>query len=125
MRLRTQVVECLGLSYHNSRKLYQAVDAIPPCAEWKTRSLWFQSHPEAKHYIHYQNPLEAIQALLGNPAHAEQIVYKLKKIFVNARKEKRIYHEMWTGKWWNTIQVCIFFMHKLWLMDSPSLEVFA
>ena len=60
MQLRTQVVECLGLSYHNSRKLYQAVDAIPPRTEWKTRSLWFQSHPEAKHYIHYRNPLEAI-----------------------------------------------------------------
>ena len=88
MRLHTQIVECLGLSYHNSHKLYQAVDAIPPHAEWKTRSLWFQSHPEVKHYIHYRNPLEAIQALLGNPAHAGQIVYKPKKIFVNARKEK-------------------------------------
>jgi Plavaka transposase len=100
------VVERLGLSYHNIRKLHQTVDGIPPQAEWKTRSLWFKSDPQAKHYIHHRNPIEAIQSLLGNPAHAKHIVYRPKKVFVNAEKKKRIYHEMWTGKWWNTIQVC-------------------
>jgi len=100
-----QVVEHLGLSYHNARKLHQIIDNIPPHAEWQTRSLWFRSDPDAKHYIHYRNPLDAIQLLLGNPAHTKHIVYKPKKVFVNARKEKRIYHEMWTGRWWNTVQV--------------------
>jgi len=31
-----QVVEHLGLSYHNTCKLHQIIDNIPPCAEWQT-----------------------------------------------------------------------------------------
>ena len=81
-------MEHLGLSYHNTCKLHQVVDTIPPRAEWKTQSLWFKSDPQAKHYIHYHSPLEAIQALLGNPAHAKHIVYRPKKVFINAKKEK-------------------------------------
>ena len=101
-----QVVECLSLSYHNTQKLHQILDNIPSCAEWKTWSLWFRSDPHVKHYIHYRNPLDAIRSLLGNPTHTKHIIYKPKKIFINARKEKRIYHEMWTGRWWNVVQVC-------------------
>ena len=106
----TQVVESLGLSYHNTCKLHQVIDGILSWVEWKTQSLWFKTDPQAKHYIHYRNPLDAIQSLLGNPAHANHIIYKPKKIFVNAKKEKRIYHEMWTGSWWNTVQVCTSFI---------------
>ena len=46
----------------------------------------------------------------GCDTHAKHIVYKLKKVFVNSKKEKRIYHEMWTGQWWNTIQVFLYFL---------------
>ena len=106
----TQVVESLGLSYHNTCKLHQVIDGIISWVEWKTQSLWFKTDPQAKHYIHYRNPLDAIQSLLENPAHANHIIYKPKKIFVNAKKEKRIYHEMWTGRWWNTVQVCTSFI---------------
>ena len=38
-----QVMEHLGLSYHNARKLHQILDDIPPHAEWQTQSLWFRS----------------------------------------------------------------------------------
>ena len=116
------MVEHLGLSYHNMRKLHQVIDSISPQAEWRTQSVWFRSDPQAKHYIHYQNPLDAIQLLLGNPAHVKDIVYKPKKIFVNAKKEKRIYHEMWTGNWWNAIQVGTFYLLGI---SSPSSEMSA
>ncbi|KAG1732831.1 hypothetical protein EDB19DRAFT_1896695 [Suillus lakei] len=82
----------------------QIVDAVPPCATWKKRELWFKNDPEDKHIVHHHDLLEAIKTLLGNPAHAEHVVYRPKKIFSDASKSKRIYNETWTGDWWNTIQ---------------------
>ena len=57
--------------------------------------------------VQFRDPLEAIRTLLGNPAHAQDIVYKPKKVFSDRTKEKRIYSEMWTGKWWHSIQVSL------------------
>lgn len=57
--------------------------------------------------VQFRDPLEAIRTLLGNPAHARDIVYKPKKVFSDGTKEKRIYSEMWTGKWWHSIQVSL------------------
>ncbi|KAL6301703.1 hypothetical protein BKA93DRAFT_818859 [Sparassis latifolia] len=34
------------------------------------------------------------------------MVYVPKRIFTDQNKDNRIYSEMWTGLWWNTIQVC-------------------
>jgi hypothetical protein len=81
------------------------VDSIPPRAEWKNRTLCFFDKPEQKYTIFYRDPLEAIRTLLGNPAHAKEMVYKPKKIFQDSSKSIRIYNEMWSGKWWHAIQV--------------------
>jgi len=81
------------------------VDSIPSRAEWKTKELWYKSDLEDKHTIRYRDPLQAIASLLGNPAHASDIVYCPSKIFTDSSKSKRIYNEMWTGDWWNTVQV--------------------
>jgi len=99
------VAEKLGLSYHNIRGLHKVVDSVPERAKWKRRELWYKSDPEDKHVIHYRDPKEVISALLGNPVHAKDIVYRPRKIFKNASKTTRIYNEMWTGEWWNTVQV--------------------
>jgi hypothetical protein len=93
------------LSYHNIRGLHKLVDHVPPRAAWKTQEIWFKSDPDDKHIIHYRDPLDAVRTLLGNPAHASDIVYKPRKIFRDASRSTRIYNEMWTGEWWNTIQV--------------------
>ena len=42
---------------------------------------------------------------VSNPALAKDIVYKPKRIFMNASKEKRVYNEMWTGTRWEETQV--------------------
>ena len=102
-----QVAEKLELSYHNIRGLHKKVDSVPARAKWKTRELWYKSDPEDKHIIHYRDPKELISALLGNPAHAKDIVYRPKKVFTDSMKTTRIYNEMWTGEWWNTVQVSV------------------
>ena len=57
------------------------------------------------HLVRYRDILQAIRALLGNPAHAKHIVYRPTRVFADASKTRRIYTEMWTGLWWNAVQV--------------------
>lgn len=95
----------MKLTYHNTRGLHKLVDSIPARAKWKLKELWFKSDPDHKHFIYYRDVLEAIEALLGNPAHAKDIVWKPRRVFTNAVKTKRIYNEMWTGDWWWAVQV--------------------
>ncbi|KAG1808786.1 hypothetical protein EV424DRAFT_1473981 [Suillus variegatus] len=59
---------------------------------------------EEMHELHYCDSLEAIQTLLRNPAHAEDIVYKPSKVFTDTSCSTRIYNEMWTGHWWHAVQ---------------------
>ncbi|KAG1873498.1 hypothetical protein C8R48DRAFT_593832, partial [Suillus tomentosus] len=94
----------LGLSFHNSRAMHQIIDTIPSRSLWHTTYLSFPDDPEERHMVQYRDPLEAIHTLLGNPAHAETIVYKPCKVFSDESKENRIYSEMWTGKWWHALQ---------------------
>ena len=49
--------------------------------------------------------IEAIKALLGNPSYAKQIVWRPRRVFTDASKTKRVFSEMWTGLWWNELQV--------------------
>ncbi|KAJ7236362.1 hypothetical protein C8J57DRAFT_1088236 [Mycena rebaudengoi] len=95
----------LGLSYSNIRGLHEIVDSIPERAEWTSKFLSFPDRPDEKYTIRYRNPLSAIQTLLGNPAHASQIVYVPKRIFTSRARDNRVYNEMWTGKWWAAVQV--------------------
>lgn len=82
------------------------IDAIPERAgRWKTRNLHFPDNPSDKFCLRYRNVLEAIRGLIGDPTHAQDIVYAPKKIFTNRRKSTRVYSEMWTGQWWNAVQV--------------------
>jgi len=83
--------------------LHKIVNSIPPRAYWKTCKLWFKNNPEDKHIVYHWDPIDAIKTLLGNPAHANDIMYRPKRVFTNASRDSRIYNEMWTGDWWNTV----------------------
>ncbi|KAG1781474.1 hypothetical protein EV702DRAFT_1177263 [Suillus placidus] len=78
-----EVRECLGLQYHNIRSLHQT-----------STHLAFNDKPQHKHELHHRNPLDTIKSLLGNPAHARDIVYKSSTIFTNSTHLVRIYNEM-------------------------------
>lgn len=104
----------LGLSYANVRGLHQIVDSIPDRAGlWTTKSLSFPDRPSEKYLIRYRDPLAAVRTLLGNPAHAKDIVYIPKKVFSHSERDNRVYNEMWTGKWWASVQV-----------SSPAIYIF-
>ena len=100
-----QFREKLGLSYHNSRALLQRVDSLPERAEWQERWVSFKDRPGEKHLVQFRDIIQAIRALLGNPKHADKIVYRPRRLFRDASRQQRIYGEMWTGHWWHAVQV--------------------
>ncbi|KAI0055813.1 hypothetical protein BV25DRAFT_1921497 [Artomyces pyxidatus] len=80
---------------------------LPICFQQRLmeiKYIWFEDKPDNKHLVQYRDPLEAIEALLGNPAHAKHIVYRPRKVFSSQTKEVRVYNEIWTGKWWYSVQ---------------------
>ncbi|KAI0054983.1 hypothetical protein BV25DRAFT_1784624, partial [Artomyces pyxidatus] len=71
----------LNVSYGSMKTVLKKVDQLPARAVWKSREVWFKDRPDDKHLIQYRDPLEAIEALLGNPAHKDNIVYRPSKVF--------------------------------------------
>lgn len=103
-----QVVDKLGLSYHNIHALHKVVDSVEERAgEWKTSILNFDDSPDDKFTVRYRCPIHAIKTLWKDPENAKDLVYAPRKIFSDASMQKRIYNEMWTGKWWHILQVCL------------------
>lgn len=98
-------MEKLELSFKDVRQLFRKVDSIPDRVAWKRATLTFPDRPDEKHVVHYRDIVEATKALLGNPSYAKHVVYRPKRVFSDQSKTKRIYTEMWTGQWWNSIQV--------------------
>ena len=104
-RIPTQFKDKLGLSYHNTRALLNKINSIPERVPWQERWLSFKDRPAERHLVQFRDIILAIKALLGNPAHADQIVYRPQRIFTDESRKSRVYTEMWTGLWWHAVQV--------------------
>lgn len=74
---------------------------------WYSKKLRFGDMPDYTYRIRYRNPLQAIRALLGDPALQKHLVYRPRKVFSNRDRKDKIYSEMWTGDWWWAIQVSL------------------
>ncbi|KAJ3991227.1 hypothetical protein F5050DRAFT_1581765, partial [Lentinula boryana] len=114
LKIPQVVKECLNLSYSNSRSMLQQVDALPEhCGKWYTKQFLFKDRPEERFTVRHRDPIEAIRGLWGDPAFANDLVYKPAKMFWGAKQteEERIYSEMWTGGFWNAAQVGLSVFH--------------
>jgi hypothetical protein len=103
-----QVVEKLGLSFHNVRAMNQKVDAMPDRAgKWKTTSLSFRERSDESETftIWHRDPVEAIKGLWKDPNLSPHMSFSPSKVYSDATKSDRIYSEMWTGQWWHALQV--------------------
>ena len=87
------------------RALLQKVDSMPDRAPWMEQWITFKDRPGEKHLVQYRDIIIAIKALLGNPAHADKIVYRPSHVFTEESRKGRVYTEMWTGNWWHAVQV--------------------
>ena len=53
----------------------------------------------------FRDPIECVEALIGNPRLGEHMSYVPQKVFTSGSGTMRIYDEAWTGDWWWTMQV--------------------
>jgi hypothetical protein len=135
-----QVVEKLGLSFDNVRRLHQVVDALPDKAgEWTTSQLSFHDDPSMTFTVRHRDVLKAIESIFKNPELAPHLVYKPSKVYSSRSKDNRIFSEMWTAsggmfcryvKWLNNLPSFAFsgiptrlnFLHMRLLLLSSSLQ---
>ncbi|KAF9552907.1 hypothetical protein CPC08DRAFT_619975, partial [Agrocybe pediades] len=101
-----QVVDKLGLSYRTMKALHNKLDAMPERGgQWEQRVLKFDDNPEESFTIRFRNPIEVIKSLWKDPDLSPEMVFKPQQVYKDSSKEHRVYSEMWTGKWWNSLQV--------------------
>lgn len=95
------------------------MDALPDrSGPWVTQHLSFPECPDDVYTIRYRDPVEAIKTLWKDPVNSPEMVFSPHKLYRDSKKEARIYSEMWTGKWWNTVQVR--YRYTLWYLDADS-----
>ncbi|KAF8204518.1 hypothetical protein BJ912DRAFT_1017925 [Pholiota molesta] len=98
------VVEKLGLSYHNIRALHQKVDSLPDRAGiWKTKKLRFPDRPDEIFTLRYRDPVEAIKSLWKDPELSPQMEFGPTKVYTDSTRKERIYSEMSSGLLWNVL----------------------
>lgn len=86
--------------------MHEHLDSIPRRAgKWHSKHIYFPDQPDQPFVLIHRDILEAIKALWGDPALAEYLEYKPKRMFTDENKETRMYTEMWTGEWWWLVQV--------------------
>jgi hypothetical protein len=56
--------------------------------------------------VYYQDILECVRALYGNPDFAPHLIFKPEQHYKDANQLNRMYNNMHTGKWWWETQVC-------------------
>jgi len=104
-----QVVEKLGLSFHNVRTLHGKIDAMPDRAgTWQTKALTFRDLPGEEFTIWHRDPMEAIKGLWKDANLSPHMTFAPSKVYVDSTKSDRVYSEMWTSQWWHVLQVCVF-----------------
>ena len=97
-------MESLGLSYHNTHSMHQTIDQVPTCTEWQMNYVAFPDNPEYKHLLQYCCLVKLIKSLLNNPTWSEELVFVPQKVYSDKQRSRCIYNEMWTGKWWHSVQ---------------------
>ncbi len=56
--------------------------------------------------IYFRDVVECIRALFGDPEYAPYLVFVPERHYADEDRTVRLYHDMHTGKWWWSTQVC-------------------
>ncbi|KAI5987996.1 hypothetical protein EDC04DRAFT_2873305 [Pisolithus marmoratus] len=142
---QTKTDECLKLGIvHNSsvsfkpaRSLLKKVDSLCTRPAWTCKMIDVVGDVVGKDgtlrheqlELWWQDPVECMEELIGNPAFWDVMVYVPKHAYADAQGEKRIYDEMWTGDWWWDVQTKLpkgtIMAPVILSLDKTSLSVFS
>jgi hypothetical protein len=96
--------ERLGLSFQNSRELNQIIDErLPSRPKFERHDIVIEGET---FQVYFRNIMDCIASLYGNPEFAPHLVFAPERHYSDQEK-CRIYHDMYTGRWWWETQVHI------------------
>ncbi|THU83771.1 hypothetical protein K435DRAFT_688905 [Dendrothele bispora CBS 962.96] len=96
------VAEKLGLSFSSSGELNNIIDSMPaPRPSFSREEVVVQGHTFD---LFKRDIMECIRALYGNPDHSQYLCFSPERHYADADHVSRIYHDMYTGKWWWSTQ---------------------
>jgi hypothetical protein len=97
----------LGLSYGSSLELNAIIDEKPPGRPQFTRSEVVVAGEVFELYS--RNIIECVRALFGDTDFAPYLFVVPERHYADKDQTVRLYHNMHTGKWWWSTQVCVAF----------------
>jgi Plavaka transposase len=108
-----QIRDSSCTSFHNSRSLFQMIDALPSGPEWTCELLEVEGDivdeggfPRRETVeLWRRNPVECVQELIGNPEFKQYMKYAPYRLYMNDDGTEQSWDEMATGSWWWDIQV--------------------
>jgi hypothetical protein len=102
----SQVVTQLGLSFKNVKELNDIIDRGIP----RSSRPMFQREEiiigNEAYNVYFRDVIECIRALYGDPEFAPYLVFRPEEHYVDDSRQVRLFHDMHTGRWWWSTQVC-------------------
>jgi hypothetical protein len=89
----------------SNHSLLKKIDRLPSKSGWKCETVEVKGNmigAEGKPVtesveLWFRDPVECIQALIGDPTFRENLAYAPQKVFTSGSGTTRIYDEAWTG----------------------------
>lgn len=92
------------LSYKNPRELNRIIDKSLPatCPAFQRAEVTVEGETVG---FYFRDVLECVRALYGDESFAPYLVFAPERHYTDNDRTNRLYHDVYTGKWWWTTQV--------------------
>ncbi|TFK52086.1 hypothetical protein OE88DRAFT_1679776 [Heliocybe sulcata] len=97
------VHDALDLSYKNARELSRIIDEELTSGRPAFKREEIVISGEAFD-VYFRDIMQCTAALFGDPEFASHLVFAPERHYADADKTTRVYHDMYTGKWWWSTQ---------------------
>src|ERR1700761_3074055 len=98
------MVENLGLSFRNTRELNRIIDeGLPGRPKFKREEVCIGGET---YDFHFREIIPSLHALFGDPRFSDHLIFVPERHYQDMGHTMQVFSEMYTGKWWWSVQVC-------------------
>jgi hypothetical protein len=96
----------LALSYKTTEELNKIVDtSLPSRPGFKCQEIVVSGEPFE---FYFRDIIECLKALWGDPEFLPYLIFEPERHYTDQDETVRVVHDMHTGRWWWSTQVCRF-----------------
>ncbi|KAK0189620.1 hypothetical protein F5146DRAFT_1103764 [Armillaria mellea] len=100
------------LSFQNKKDYLDIIDQLPRGTNWRLEEIMLTgdhldgegNNLTERLELWYQDPMDCIRELMGNPMFCDVMKYAPKKLFSDLEGSTAVINEMWTVLWWWDLQ---------------------